>query len=375
LQIQGIPDSWVFCRKEAPGGEESISAESPITSGLEEIFFPVPGVLEKSKNSELSFEPLVQTGETAAGTISFRDFMENERDPALLREKQGEPAKGAQVIAAHIRGVLAEDDTMSDAGAEDADEPAAGDDEPDATDDTDAEADLGDSETEADDDQREINVIYIADIDLMMSAFLRIRARPGEDEEISWNFENVTFLLNAIDFLTGDDAYIGIRKRKPRHSTLRRVEYQAQMALEDELKEQISSQEEYNEAIEKIEEENKKEIEKFEKRVQELQEQQLKEGQQGIRMVDLQKALQDLSIQQERLKRRLDVRKEQLRRKLDSNLERIRRRTDLEILKTKNDFKLLAVVLPPITPLLIGLIVFVRRRLREREGISKARRR
>ena len=31
------------------------------------------------------------------------------------------------------------------------------------------------------------------------------------------------------------------------------------------------------------------------------------------------------------------------------------------------------VVLPPIPPLLVGLIVFVKRRLREREGIAKTR--
>jgi ABC-2 type transport system permease protein len=47
--------------------------------------------------------------------------------------------------------------------------------------------------------------------------------------------------------------------------------------------------------------------------------------------------------------------------------------TDLEILKTKNQYKVLAVTLPPIPPLLIGFLVFVRRRLREREGIARSR--
>ena len=46
----------------------------------------------------------------------------------------------------------------------------------------------------------------------------------------------------------------------------------------------------------------------------------------------------------------------------------------LEIQKIQRKFKLAAVIIPPIPPLLVGLIVFTRRRLREREGISKDRR-
>ena len=47
---------------------------------------------------------------------------------------------------------------------------------------------------------------------------------------------------------------------------------------------------------------------------------------------------------------------------------------ELEIQEIQRRFKLAAVISPPIPPLLVGLIVFTRRRLREREGISKARR-
>ena len=44
-----------------------------------------------------------------------------------------------------------------------------------------------------------------------------------------------------------------------------------------------------------------------------------------------------------------------------------------EILKIQNWYKFWAVFIPPIPPLLVGLIVFVHRRLREREGVTKAR--
>mgnify|MGYP001217586354 CR=1 FL=1 len=54
-------------------------------------------------------------------------------------------------------------------------------------------------------------------------------------------------------------------------------------------------------------------------------------------------------------------------------IEEARRQTDLKILEIQNFYKFLAVALPPIPPLLVGLIVFVSRRLREREGIAKSR--
>ena len=53
---------------------------------------------------------------------------------------------------------------------------------------------------------------------------------------------------------------------------------------------------------------------------------------------------------------------------------RIDLEAELEIQKIQRKFKLAAVIIPPIPPLLVGLIVFTRRRLREREGISKDRR-
>jgi ABC-2 type transport system permease protein len=41
--------------------------------------------------------------------------------------------------------------------------------------------------------------------------------------------------------------------------------------------------------------------------------------------------------------------------------------------RTQNKFKAWAILLPPIPPLLLGLVVFARRRVMEREGISKNR--
>ena len=74
--------------------------------------------------------------------------------------------------------------------------------------------------------------------------------------------------------------------------------------------------------------------------------------------------------QQQRLQNRtqeLNIEREEKKRTINLDAE-------LKIQKIQQFFKLCAVVLPPIPPLVVGIIVFFRRRLREREGISKARR-
>ena len=60
-------------------------------------------------------------------------------------------------------------------------------------------------------------------------------------------------------------------------------------------------------------------------------------------------------------------------RKRDDGIEQARRQTDLKIRDIQNFYKALAVFLPPIPPLLVGLIVFVSRRLREREPLRLRR--
>jgi ABC-2 type transport system permease protein len=431
LQIAGIPDSWVFCRRDAAETGHCLNPDSPITSGLQEVFFPVPGMIKAAKDSELKFTALCTTNENA-GLISFKDFMSNrnQENPMLLQLAEG-PKLGKQVLAARIQGMLPEgkkdaggsstpaDDPLKDTPSSkpatpDADHqhddhdktsaaaPASSTNSTQRTGSDDAKAateekkpnkpeekkptadkktdkpatkkeDKKEDKKQEEKKPRPIDVVYVCDIDLMISAFLRIRARPGEDEEIKWNFENVTFLLNTVDVLAGDTDYIEIRKRKPRHSSLRMVEVQADKARDEEFKRRQEFESKFKKAIGDIEKENKDAVEKFDKTLKDLQEKQRKEGAGGVKYGALRDARERLEIERERLSRKLEVTREQLKRERDEQIERQRRETDLKILAIKNEYKFWAVALPPIPPLLVALVVFVRRRLREREGIAKSR--
>ncbi len=71
----------------------------------------------------------------------------------------------------------------------------------------------------------EINVIVVADIDVLHREFFRLREEgdiPGAG--IRFDFDNVTFVLNVIDRLAGEDRFLELRKRRPKHRTLVRIE-------------------------------------------------------------------------------------------------------------------------------------------------------
>ena len=75
-------------------------------------------------------------------------------------------------------------------------------------------------------------MIYVGDIDLLEQ---RVRADAERAEPvINFRFDNVPFVLNVIDAVAGDDRFLEIRKRKPRHSTLRMIEMRAADARDEE---------------------------------------------------------------------------------------------------------------------------------------------
>ncbi len=60
---------------------------------------------------------------------------------------------------------------------------------------------------------------------------------------------------------------------------------------------------------------------------------------------------------------------------MQAKKRQIERNLELERKEIQNQYKAWAVILPPIPPLLVGLAVFLRRRLRESEGVAATRRR
>ncbi len=219
--------------------------------------------------------------------------------------------------------------------------------------------------------KQKTNVIYVADIDTLADYFVSIRNNPIQ-RGIEYRFQNMAFVLNIIDSLAGESTYLGIRNRKFRHVTLRVVEATTETAMQEVY--DINQQIEIDRMVAQEEIQNKIQTE-----IGPLAEKYRTEEEKRNRgeAIDLpaHNALLGLLQQKQREQQaNYERRIEELRNETREKMRSIQLDAELKIQDIQRKFKLMAVLLPPIPPLLVGLIVFTKRRLREREGISKARR-
>ena len=333
-----LPSEFVFIDAElgeADGGvSRSFNQENPITSGLQEVLFPFPGALSKDDKVNLEWTPLVITG-TRSGTIEVEQVLGNRGDMRQLRIFE-KPGSQAMVLAAAVDRELPRTQSV-----------------------TESEEDSSDGDTTL------VRAIVVADIDLMGPQIFGLRNRP--DEVFGLNFDNVTFVLNVLDTLSGDERFLEIRKRKPKHRTLERIEDTVADAREMADMQRQKYITEFDKAEQGANAEMQKEVGEFEKKIEDME-----SGGNTDRQAAMQ-AVQQLASRQRLAQRRLDTKLEQLKRKRDAEIEQVERSLEATIRREQDWQKWLAVMLPPIPPLVVAFFVFFRRRAQEREGVAKSR--
>ncbi len=333
-----LPSEFVFIDAElgeADGGaSRSFNQANPITSGLQEVLFPFPGALSKDEKTNLEWTPLVTTG-TRSGTIEVEQVLGNRGDMRQLRIFE-KPGSQAMVLAAAVDRELpgTRSANVSEKG------PSEG-------------------------DTTLVRAIVVADIDLMGPQIFGLRNRP--DEVFGLNFDNVTFVLNVLDTLSGDDRFLEIRKRKPKHRTLERIEDTVADAREMADKQRQDYITEFDKAEQSANAEMQKEVGEFEKKIEDMESSGSTDRQAAMQ------AVQQLASRQRLAQRRLDTKLEQLKRKRDVEIEQVERSLEATIRREQDWQKWLAVMLPPIPPLVVAFFVFFRRRAQEREGVAKSR--
>jgi ABC-2 type transport system permease protein len=343
-------DQWLFVREE-PGDEVDYLSESNLaTSGLRELMFLYSGGVEAVKGrTDVQVDPIIRTRPNS-GLIKFEDVMNQLRSGdtnlAQLQVLQG-PALGEQTVAVYVEGSAGsvEGSPSEEEGS----------------------AEEADPESEA---SGKIRAYYVADIDCMAPFFSANRRRPEDYEDINLRVQNITFVLNIIDVLAGEKDYPVIRSHEPQLVTLRLFEDQAQEFQSAEIENQKQYQEEFNRAIREAEEENQRTIAKFQDRIDQLNREGATDpGKQQALIAQLQR----LQTQNMALERRLAIQREKLEAERDEKIRASRLAAELKVLNEQSRYKYLAILLPPIPPLLVGIGVFVSRRVREREGIAKNR--
>ena len=203
MQGEGLDYFGLFIDEDAPGiaPGQALSSESVITSGMNEVLAIYAGAVNAKPDSKLHHTPLLTTGDQS-GLISLTKLMDINRGRTQIT-KETTNAMPYLSIAMAIEGP-AQADTASNEASSDEDDPSA---------------------------TRPIRAVYVTDTDLMLPQFSAIRADPNQLTEVKFQFQNVTFILNCVDWVAGETDFIEIRKHQPIFASLTMIDAVKQEAL------------------------------------------------------------------------------------------------------------------------------------------------
>lgn len=325
-----LPEHVIFVGAR-PDGENPFSGADPIVDGLQEVVVLFAGELEPAAG-ETGFTPLLTTGSSSSGSNQFSELTEKHplfglQGPLPPRARSRITGK-SHVIAARIQKA-----------GESPDESAEG----------------GQSTPGRD-------VIVFADLDLFGDQFFSLYESGGDvdgDGLEDIRFDNVTMLLNAVDSLTGEERFIELRKRRPVFRRLSTVDE----LTRDARRERDRQVDEANARAERELQEAQRALDEAVAAIRSREG--LDETTKAI-MVESAEAAENrrLAAKQERI--------EQDKKRAIARTETEHRR---QVGAIQDRIRLLAVLLPPIPALLLGALIFARKRRRERETIPANRRR
>lgn len=293
------------------GTKSAFSLDSNITSGLQEMLTFFPGSIRPRKDRDVNFEPLLRTGPNSGllawGEITspFFNSVRIVQDPIRVIDEH------AHVLAAHITSTPKSK-------------------------------------------VKDLNVIFVADADLISDELFNIRERQAFGLKI----DNVTFLLNCVDQLAGDDSYISLRKRRQKHRTLTLVERETSVFI----KERNAEREKANEVAEAKLEEARDRLKEQREKIEKDPSMDSREKQIRLRMAE------------ENESRRLEVDEAKIEREKQQQVEKIKAQTERQIREIENRIRWYAILVPPFPAILLGICFLFFQLKHENQNISPDRR-
>ncbi len=296
---------------------ESFNPQHASSAGLQELVFLFPGSVRKSPSPNLEFTPLVKTS-LASGTVFYnqlvqRSFFGIQLVPPGFGRR---PGNQDLTIAAHIKGQLAANDSTNGADS--------------------------------------LNVIFISDLDFISEEFFELRKRAIAN----LNFDNVSFFLNCMDVLVGDESFVALRKKRIKHRTLTTLEKQISEYKEQRAKEEQEAEREASRALSEAQQRLNEKVAEVRQRT-DLDEQTKQIMARNLQEVENRKF--------ETLKANIEAQKEA---KIEASKEKMER----QIRNIQSNIKTFAVIGPPIPVFVMGVLIFLRRQKREKEGAAAAHR-
>ena len=323
----------------APAGSPATPAGSPATpAGTQD--------LSDAADPEAAAAAAPPTAGPAGAADAAAQSVEPPDEPAAEPTEAANPDAqsvdpAAEPTAAAGRTDAAQSTTAPEAAAGEP-EAAAADPAPDSADPADPEEAGG------------IDVIVVADLDFISEQFFQIREQaPG-----GLNFDNVTFFLNAMDTLLGEDAFIDLRSRRARHRTLERVEAQTAEFIAQRTADEQQAEADAEQALTEAQQ-------RLNDRVAELQ---------GRADIDAQTRQIMVRNLEEVENRRLEVLSANIETEKDTRIQASRENMEAQIRRIQTSIKTFAILLPPVPVVALGIAIFIRRNRREREGAAAAHR-
>ncbi|KIG12579.1 gliding motility protein GldG [Enhygromyxa salina] len=213
-----------------------------------------------------------------------------------------------------------------------------------------------------DSSRKDINAIVLSDLDMFADSFFSFHERGGDldgDGLIDMRFDNVTFLLNAIDSLLDDQRFIELRKRQPEFRRLSEVD----------------------DMTKKANEERQARL----KTASEAAEAKIKEAQasldQAVAAIRAETGIDDrtkeikIRAAEEAENRRLQGQTEQIEREKAQEIDKIKADHARKVDEVRDRIRVAAILVPPLPAILFGLLVFIRKRRRESSTIPESRKR
>lgn len=289
---------------------ESFNQNFAASSGLQEIVLLFPGAVTAMTNSAYAFEPIVKSGRVS-GSMSYNQYVQRS-------------FFGSQLVIGQQPHFANPSDYPVAARVHGADS-------------------LG-----------TVDAIVIADVDFISQQFFDIRNRGIEN----LNFDNIAFFLNCIDVLAGDDSFVELRKRRVKHRTLETVEARVRAYSEGRASEQQQAEVDAQAALGAAQQ-------RLDEKVAEVRER-----------TDLDSQTKQIMARnlQEVENRRFETLKANINAERDAKIERSKEHMESQIRAIHSNIKTLAGLGPPIPVLILGIMVFMKRRKREKEGAAAVRR-
>lgn len=319
----GTPPHVVFVGKR-PDGTDPFGGEDSVVAGLNEVVVLFAGELKAAAGHESEFVPLMSTG-TRGGYNRFEEMTERHmlfglQGPVLPRARTmiSEP----QVIAARVSS----------------------------------------GETSGEGGTKGKNVVVVADLDMFGDQFFVLNERGGDidgDGVDDIRFDNVTFLMNAIDTLSGEGGLVDLRGRKSMYRRLSKV---------DELTKQASDKR--NSEVEAANAKAELDIKSAQDALDA-----------AVKKIDEDKSLDETTKQvllksaEEAENRRLNAKREQITRDKVRAIERTESEHLQAVREVEDWIRVVAVLVPPIPAIVLGGLIFSRKRRREQTSIPSSRKR